>query len=59
MDCEFLERSRRSGEVVEVCSLNGRVCLCLIDFHNCTRRTWALEHPQVLQPKGEATKPPE
>jgi len=55
-ECEFLERSRRSGEIIEICNLNGRVCLVTTgQWGNCTRRTWALENP----PKPEAPKSPE
>lgn len=58
-DCEFMERSRRSGEVLELCSLNGRFCFCPVDFRACTRRTWALEHPAVQDPDRDAAKSPE
>lgn len=51
--CEFLERRRLSGEILEICALNGRFCFCLAgsavgsDWRQCMRRLWALDHPQA------------
>lgn len=62
-DCEFLERKRRSGEIVELCNLTNHLCLVVgpaFNFQNCTRRTWAIEHPpRRADQVPEVTKPPE